>query len=434
MCLWILQPVVSLARQVVIWSRSAILGLLVRAAAGVHSSGLRLGAVGVNLDRHVALAATLGAEEEEETDSSRNGNQGDNGSDCGSVGVVAFNGLACGALEADLDTELGFATGLQPPDVFGFEQATEGSAKATSRRTERQDGDTVHLNVARVGGGEEFTQDLRPDVTDATGEAVQGSQGVDRRGFNWALFLCRSHQCHDKEEDVLHINVLNRDRVVDLDAYLEGGPLRERGGGTNQTIGAITDVGLHGVVKNGILIVGVGKRPVGHDTGKSKVGRQVDVDGQVGLVKVDRLDDRLWVLVVVVVDADATENGGVGAVEGLVVVGAVDGRLNHVDVDIELVACDGFGKGNASYIGQSGAVGLVEGGREVLDVSRQGPCEVVLEDGFAGFGAVAKGNDRVPVLGLDVPVKVPGEVTRQGRLCWFEGEGEGGGRCGDHDG
>jgi hypothetical protein len=132
--------------------------------------GVGLGAVGVSLDRHVALAATLGTEEKEETDSSRNGNQGNNGSDRGSVGVVALNGL--GALETDLDTKLGFATCLQPPDVFGLDQATEGSAQTTSRRTEGQDSDTVHLKVARVGGGEEFTQDLRPDVADASGEAV----------------------------------------------------------------------------------------------------------------------------------------------------------------------------------------------------------------------------------------------------------------------
>jgi len=66
---------------------------------------------------------------------------------------------------------------------------------------------------------------------------------------------------------VLSIDVLNSDHVVDLDAHLKGGSLRERGGGTNQIIGAVIDVGLHRVVENGILRIGVGKRSVGYDTG-----------------------------------------------------------------------------------------------------------------------------------------------------------------------
>jgi len=128
-----------------------------------------------------------------------------------------------------------------------------------------------------------------------------------------------------------------------------------------------------------------------------------------------------------VVDADSKEDRGVGVVEGLVVVAAVNGRLDHVDVDIELVA----GDGNASYIGQSGAVGLVEGGCEVLDVRVQCPCEVVLEYCFTGFGAVAKGNDRGTRPRAGCPNQsrrrgnaigkaplVRGSVRRRRRLWW----------------
>jgi hypothetical protein len=67
----------------------------------------------VSLDRHVALAATLGTEEKEEAHCSRNGNQDNNGSDRSSVGsIVTLDSLTVGALEANLDSKIGFATGL----------------------------------------------------------------------------------------------------------------------------------------------------------------------------------------------------------------------------------------------------------------------------------------------------------------------------------
>jgi hypothetical protein len=162
-------------------------------------------------------------------------------------------------------------------------------------------------------------------------------------------------------------------------------------------------VGEHGV--SGIAI---GRSTVGADLSESKIGREVNGDGDICLVKVDGLGESVTVDVVVV-NAEAESDDGGCTVEVLVVNGVCDVFLNDVKLDIELVSRGGIDEGERC-VGGCDAVIPEEPNVQEFSVG-ECSCEVVLEDNLAVFICVVKGDAGGSIFRLDVPVEVPGEIS-----------------------
>ena len=152
--------------------------------------------------------------------------------------------------------------------------------------SEGQDGDTVDLEDARVGFGEELGQELGLDVTDTTlatdlvgqgvGDGVGDGLGVGRVSIGGLR--------NNKGEDVLNKDVVGCDLVVDLDAYLEERSLCE-GCGATDTVVILADIGRHGVVELDVGFLGSGRSTLGRDSSESEVGLEVNGDCDICLVK-----------------------------------------------------------------------------------------------------------------------------------------------------
>jgi hypothetical protein len=176
--------------------------------------------------------------------------------------------------------------------------------------SESQNGDTVDTEVARVDVAKELGQELGLDITDATLAADLVGQGVgDGVGDGIGVGSVTVGLRNDESENVHSKDILGDDIAVDLDACLEEKSLCKGCRALDLAVVIQADIGLHGVVKRGVGGLTIGRSTVGADLSESEVGREVDGDGDIRLVKVDRLGESITVGVIVV-DAEAESDGG----------------------------------------------------------------------------------------------------------------------------
>jgi hypothetical protein len=117
----------------------------------------------------------------------------------------------------------------------------------------------------------------------------------------------------DKDEDVLHNNILGDDNVADLDAYL-----RKDLYATATDLAAIIqiDVDLHEEVKVYVGGLAIGRRPISADLSETEIGREVNDDADICLVKVEGLGESV-VVDEVAVYVEAESDDGVYTVDVL---------------------------------------------------------------------------------------------------------------------
>jgi hypothetical protein len=241
--------------------------------------------------------------------------------------------------------------------VAGDKAADRDSTKTTSNRSSRgsgarhegglsksEDGDTVDTEVARVNVGEELWLKLGLDITDTTLATDLLGQGVgDGVGDGLGVGSATVGMRNDESENVLYKDILSNDTVIDPDAHLKERSLCEGCRISDLAVVIQADVGLYGVGEVGVGGLAIGRSAVGADLSESEVGREVNGNGDIGLVKVDGLDEAVAVDVVVV-HAEVEPDDGGCTVDVLVVYGVWDGFLDDVKLDIELVSAGGIKK------------------------------------------------------------------------------------------
>jgi len=373
-----------------------------------------------NSDADGGVSASAGLDRGGLSGGDRDGNRGNRG-DGGRFGQVVSDKSGLERERRVGGAVLKGADALQSVFVVGLDRAADGGLQLTGGGTEGKQGNAVNLKVVRDGVDEVPGRKHGLDVADtveAAGlfrERIGTSvQDIGRTG-NFGSSGLRNNE----GQDVVDVDFFGNDGVVDLDANLERGTLGERSR-DDEAVDVVAEVRLDWVVEIGVGGVLVGGRTVGGDAGKREVRSEVDGNIDLGFVEVNGHNVTEGVLVVVI-DTKAEVDVCRGGRGGGVVDGVGDGRLDDIEVQVQLASRDEEVGDVQGVFGRRRAIGLEERGRKVL-VLVQGTGIGVPEHDL-GFGRGGIESNLGPVLdGGDVP----GEVTRLGDDGREEGRQQGG--------